>query len=404
MAVEGGDGIGPISSMLFSSSDPKESEDILSHEDISWVDSCITEDPEILESGWGSLKQALLETLEYSAAEIYNNQIEKNEVDVIMAASVEESEITKSETADDNLVNFVFTDKEDKGNANSPIDGNLGSQSSVGRPILSDYQEFLDRAELQESVNMSSEFNFGTTDDKVMGDRAFKAWKYETRGEEDIDLTDQFLIDKTDMGSEKSPIDGSLGAQSYTRNALSPNYKYKEFLDGGGLQESGSMSSSFNLETMDTEPLGEDIFQVDKLSASDSDLINHPLKDKAYKKSEKSLGDESLGAQISVISPFLPNYREFPDERTEEISSEFKLEIIGNDNTGEGIFKVWELETAEEEDEFSKDLNKAIAASAGSFQESSPLQPNDLSGLELRDQKVGHIYGLIAGISDLSLD
>ncbi|KAI3447994.1 hypothetical protein Pfo_004659 [Paulownia fortunei] len=36
---------------------------MLSPEDVAWADSCLTKDPEVLDSGWDSMKDALLETL-----------------------------------------------------------------------------------------------------------------------------------------------------------------------------------------------------------------------------------------------------------------------------------------------------------------------------------------------------
>lgn len=397
MAVEGGNDVGSISSMLLSSSDLKQSEDNLSREDFAWVDSCLTQDPEILESGWGSLKQALLETLERSAAESYNDQIQDNEVDTIMSTSAEESEITKfSRTADDgNLIHL-------KGSANSPIDESLGTQSSVGRPFSSDYQEVLDGSGLQESVNMSSGFNLGTINNEATGENVFNIWKLGTKGEEDSDLMKPFLTDKADRGSEKSPIDESLGALSSVRGPFLPNYK--DLLDGGRLQESATMSSRVNLGTIDTEPTGEDIFKVWKLEAreeEDSDLINPSLKGEADKESENS-PVESFGAQSSVRSPFLPNYREFVDGGVEE-NVNMRSGCIDNEPTGEEIFKVWEMETPEEEDEFTKELKKALAASEESFQESSPSHSEDCSGQQWKDRNEDYIHGLIAGITDLSL-
>ncbi|KAI3446177.1 hypothetical protein Pfo_002842 [Paulownia fortunei] len=36
---------------------------MLSPEDVAWADSCLSKDPDLLDSGWNSLKDALLETL-----------------------------------------------------------------------------------------------------------------------------------------------------------------------------------------------------------------------------------------------------------------------------------------------------------------------------------------------------
>ncbi|XP_031394070.1 uncharacterized protein LOC116205581 isoform X1 [Punica granatum] len=242
MAVEDGNSVGSMSLALRSSSDTKQSGDVLSPEDIAWVDSCLTKDLEVHENGWDSLKQALLEALESSAVESGINQSDNYEVDMIMIPSAEESETAKfSERADDD------------------------------------------------------------------------------------DLVIPFLIDE------------------------------------------------------------------------------------ARKESESSVLGESLEAQTSVGSPFLPNYKEFPDEEEGKervnvsVSPGFKLEALENDPTGKDIFKVWELEIPEEEDDFAKELNKALAASEESSNQIPPSQPENYPG-RWNDGGDGSILGLVAGIADLSLN
>lgn len=88
--------------------------------------------------------------------------------------------------------------------------------------------------------------------------------------------------------------------------------------------------------------------------------------------------------------PFLPNYTEYP----REIEDTDRWLELGNipDPSNVDIFKVWELDSAAEEDELINQLNKALVEGS--------LQPSG----KLKDLKDDSLDDLISSISDLSLN
>ncbi|KAL0454129.1 UNVERIFIED_CONTAM: hypothetical protein Slati_0752100 [Sesamum latifolium] len=54
---------GFVSPLGISSIKSEQDAEMLSAEDVAWADSCLTKDPEVLDNGWDSMKEALLETL-----------------------------------------------------------------------------------------------------------------------------------------------------------------------------------------------------------------------------------------------------------------------------------------------------------------------------------------------------
>ncbi|KAL0348450.1 UNVERIFIED_CONTAM: hypothetical protein Sangu_1072800 [Sesamum angustifolium] len=54
---------GFVSPLGISSIKSEQDGEMLSAEDVAWADSCLTKDPEVLDNGWDSMKEALLETL-----------------------------------------------------------------------------------------------------------------------------------------------------------------------------------------------------------------------------------------------------------------------------------------------------------------------------------------------------
>ncbi|XP_021738722.1 uncharacterized protein LOC110705178 [Chenopodium quinoa] len=99
-----------------------------------------------------------------------------------------------------------------------------------------------------------------------------------------------------------------------------------------------------------------------------------------------------------VLNVFRPNYSE--DVKAENLDSDLNSSLTTFEvNTSlEDIFKVWDLGISDEQDEFGKQLNKALADVPSQIQSSS----SD-SAVVLNDPMQVSIDDVIAGIGDLSL-
>lgn len=232
MAVEDDNVEGSISSAFLALMDSKQNEDLLSAEDIAWIDSCLTKDPEILENSWDSLKDALLEVLDFQP-------------------------------------------------------------------------EFINHSSME-------------TDDSLI--------------EDDIEIL--------------------------TPSKISV-YKH--------IESPGRMV--------------EDLISMDK---EETDGESTPFGD-------------SPSLQVSLRNAFQPNFREFPEERTNDDTG-LNVEAHETELSSAEIFKVWDLDVPDEEDNFAKELNKALA---GSSIQPSPSQLE--SSIAWNDSKDDILENLVAGIADLSL-
>ncbi|GMH23597.1 hypothetical protein Nepgr_025440 [Nepenthes gracilis] len=91
-----------------------------------------------------------------------------------------------------------------------------------------------------------------------------------------------------------------------------------------------------------------------------------------------------------LMNAFQPNYNdEMPGTETSDLGLDMGLSFYELELSSDQIFKVWDLGISDEEDDFTKQLNKALS-------ESSSQTVRATSEDESLD-------GLIAGISDLSL-
>ncbi|CAO2814969.1 unnamed protein product [Amaranthus hypochondriacus] len=100
--------------------------------------------------------------------------------------------------------------------------------------------------------------------------------------------------------------------------------------------------------------------------------------------------------KILGSSVFRPNYSE--DIKVENVDSDLNSSLTTYKfSLSDEIFKVWDLETTIEQDDFTQQLNKALAGYAPSH-----IQPNtDVTAL--KDIMHASIDDIVSGIGDLSL-
>ncbi|XP_057545180.1 uncharacterized protein LOC130824262 [Amaranthus tricolor] len=105
-----------------------------------------------------------------------------------------------------------------------------------------------------------------------------------------------------------------------------------------------------------------------------------------------------VGRKILGNSVFRPNYSE--DIKVEDVDSDLNSSLTTNDkfSLSDEIFKIWDLEITIEQDDFTLQLNKALAGYAPSH-----IQPNtDVTAL--KDIMHASIDDIVSGIGDLSLN
>uniref|UniRef100_A0A6N2L6U6 Uncharacterized protein n=1 Tax=Salix viminalis TaxID=40686 RepID=A0A6N2L6U6_SALVM len=106
-------------------------------------------------------------------------------------------------------------------------------------------------------------------------------------------------------------------------------------------------------------------------------------------------------SETSLKHAFSPNYKEDDDfKMSPPVGSGLDLAFSGYDTepSTEDIFKVWDLDIPDEEDELVKQLNKALSENPA-----QSTAPSDDSGV-LKDLKEESLDSLINSIADLSLD
>lgn len=102
---------------------------------------------------------------------------------------------------------------------------------------------------------------------------------------------------------------------------------------------------------------------------------------------------------FNLNNVFLPTYNEKLRDLGTKESEVFKFPGLVTEHSTGDIFKVWNLEMPPEEDEFVKQLKKAISESSLELTPSGSDESKCLKGLE--DENIDDI---ISGIADLSLN
>ncbi|KAA8546035.1 hypothetical protein F0562_020514 [Nyssa sinensis] len=206
MAVEDDMMESSVSSHILNSVESKQSGDVLSPDDVAWVDSCLIKDSEVSDSNWNSLKDALLEilssqpeSLDSSAAGIDGFS---GETDIEILPSSEEAET--SEELGRSISDIVLINEEAEENNDDRIinwkSDPLRSRTDLVNPFLPNYNEDLKQIEITDS---GVDMGFPIFAMELATDDIFRLWDLDIPAEED-ELTKQ--LNKALAQSSSQPI------------------------------------------------------------------------------------------------------------------------------------------------------------------------------------------------------
>ncbi|OAY52443.1 uncharacterized protein LOC110612824 isoform X1 [Manihot esculenta] len=185
---------GSISSLI-DSLNSKQHGDSLSPEEIAWVDSCLVKDPEISDSDWSYMKDALIEILglqpgsqELSAPGTDGfpggaaiEMLDSAEPEIVESSGVTEDgsiQINKEiETSSDD-----FPIKEQSGNSLSQHFQEL-SETSLGNAFLPNYEE--EYLRMSESIDSGLDVGSSTDEIEPSTENIFRIWDLSIPSEED---------------------------------------------------------------------------------------------------------------------------------------------------------------------------------------------------------------------------
>ena len=178
---------GSVSSFLLNSNQNAGS---LSSEDIAWVDSCLIKDPEVPESDWNSLKDALLEILN-----VQPDYLAKSEGrDKIFPSRADMEVLMSNDEADNDLLlpttdDYPIPINEEEESCDYDISDNdqdeackFWAGTHLGNIFLPSYNE--------EQQQRMENADFGSLGDEAepSTDDIFKVWDLEIPAEEDDEL------------------------------------------------------------------------------------------------------------------------------------------------------------------------------------------------------------------------
>lgn len=269
MDVEDGGMESSILPFFQNSIESNERGEVLSPEDIAWIDSCLVKEPESSESNLNSLKDALLEIFS-SQPELFNSSAAVSDAfpevdDVKILPSSEEAET------------LVLVNEETKTEGvNLPIklkNNTLKTLSYKGYPFLLSNTEGL-----KESGGTGSKLDLGSSD-----------YELEPSNVDDMVLGDEEATTKGDDLPIKLKSN-TLQSITFEGNPFLPTYTE-------GLKESGRTESMLDLDSSayGVEPSTEDIFRVWDLDvpAEDGELV---------KQLNKALTESSIESIPSTLN------------------------------------------------------------------------------------------------------
>lgn len=186
---------GHISSLIVESLQSNQSGDVLSPEDLAWVDSCLVKDAEVSDSGWNALKDALLEivssepgSLSYSAAGSGSSR----ETDIMIHTPSKVAETAQFPVLndDDGVVPILV---ESETNSDSyPINQDNGisvsqnfpgddvTETFVGDPFLPSYTEgkeiYKDDQKDSETIGSGHDLDPSAVELEPLPEDIFKVW------------------------------------------------------------------------------------------------------------------------------------------------------------------------------------------------------------------------------------
>ncbi|KAL2469330.1 uncharacterized protein Fot_50906 [Forsythia ovata] len=188
-----------VSSLSLNSVEIEHSGSVLSPEDVAWVDSCLIKDPLILENGWNSLKDALLETLgsqpDTSAKAKDNGTPEGANIGTFPSSSGEDSgnthdsDIATTSTASSSMGSELNTD-------DSLITDDFWSENDMKNVFLPTYNE--NSKDLGIS-NTEVDLIFQESELEQSTEDIFKVWDLDIPPEEDelIEQLNKALAEST---------------------------------------------------------------------------------------------------------------------------------------------------------------------------------------------------------------
>lgn len=221
---DGGKMVGSSSSFTVGSQVPDEKREVLSPEDVAWVDSCLIKEYDISESNWSSMKDALLEALNsqsesHNSSEPLSDELptetdvkmrtlkDQSEADRFLAMEEETEEIPRSpfdllhikKEAESSSENFPTEDVND-----------LQSLSFVGNPFLPSYIKGLNETQTNAS---GSELGLPVDEIKPLTDDIFRVWDLNIPTEEN-ELGKQLnkILEDNDLQSKPSAAFANSGA------------------------------------------------------------------------------------------------------------------------------------------------------------------------------------------------
>lgn len=159
----------------------------------------------------------------------------------------------------------------------------------------------------------------------------------------------------------------------------------------------GSKSDSSAAKLEDFSPYSREVGASQILDARTDDVLMSDEEAESFSGDQVVDDNTTISrSRFNLKNVFLPTYNEKLRDLGTKGFEDFKFRgLMTEESTGD-IFKVWNLDVPAEEDEFDRQLNKAVSES---FLEPTPSVSDDSECL-----KGGYIDDIISGIADLSLN
>lgn len=214
---------GSVSSLFTESLDSNLNGDVLSAEDLAWVDSCLVKDLEVPDGNWDALRDALIEIVDLLPEAVSNSSsgIDGPSVgtDIEMHRPDEEAETAQSQKNDHDVV----TAKEESETNNDiyptnkktaiPVSKLFESVDTIdsfkGNPFLPSYKEG-ESESVNEAIALGADLNSLLIETEPSSERIFKVWDLGVPDEEDELITQlNKALAGTSSGSGHSGFDDS---------------------------------------------------------------------------------------------------------------------------------------------------------------------------------------------------
>lgn len=335
--MEAGDAAteGSISSLITNSIEFSGKWDMLSSEDLAWVDSCLISDPNVIDSNWDAWKDALLEALKPQGGPSDSASKNNGFPGGIGLEALHSGEVEEAEEVSRKLEDYVSmeVDAQENNNWHQFNSAKLGRDFPQG-----DHSDALEFTEISDSG-----LSLGFSSDE--------------------------------LGPSTQTLSDIINSDSFAAT---------------------SASSDFSLDANIEDPPSEKGVETEEV---DKKMTDDDISSKAkIPKMPKMPNDfyEPVDDNITFPgNPFRPDFKdEIQDQEKFVFDSglDFGFSAYAMEPLNTDIFKEWDLEFPEEEDEFSKLLNKF---QNGNLNASKPNAVVDLP--------VESVDSLVAGLNELSL-